>query len=58
MYILLYITDPKGVTRMLSLCLLIQHCLHGTPLGFCLRVIVDEKPLNLEKTTSDADIYL
>ena len=23
-----------------------------TPLGFCLRVIVNEKPLNLEKTTS------
>ena len=26
--------------------------LHITPLGFCLMVIVDEKPLNLEKTTS------
>jgi len=23
-----------------------------TPLGFCLRVIVNKKPLNLEKTTS------
>ena len=23
-----------------------------TPLGFCLRVIVNENPLNLEKTTS------
>jgi len=37
---------------MLSLCLLIQHCLCGTPLGFCLKVIVDKKPLNLEKTAS------
>ena len=26
--------------------------MHVTPLGFCLRVIVNEKPLNLEKTTS------
>ena len=28
-----------------------RRCLHGTPLGFCLRVIVNENPLNLEKTT-------
>ena len=37
---------------MLSLCLVIQRCLRGTPSGFCLRIIVNEKPLNLEKTTS------
>ena len=36
---------PKGITRMLSLCLVIQCCLHGTPLSFCLRVIVNEKIL-------------
>ena len=36
---------PKGVTRMVSVC-------NSTPLGFCLRVIVNEKPRNLEKTTS------
>ena len=32
-----------------------RHVLHGmreTCLGFCLRVIVKRKPLNLEKTTS------
>ena len=37
----------KGVTSMRSLCLVIQRCLRGTPLGFCLRVTVNEKPLNL-----------
>ena len=39
---------------MLYLCLVIQRCLRGTPFAFCLyfRVIVNEKPLNLEKTTS------
>ena len=36
---------------MLSLCLLIQRDLRATPLGFYLRVLVNEKPLNLEKTT-------
>ena len=40
---------PKEVTSILSLCLVIQQV---TPLDFCLRVIVNEKPLNLEKTTS------
>ena len=30
---------------------LIQRCLRGTPLGFCLRVILKEKPINLEKAT-------
>ena len=43
---------PIDVTHMLSLCLVIQRCLLGTPLGFCLRVIVNKKPLNLEKTIS------
>ena len=37
---------------MLSLCLVIQRGMRITSLGFCLRVIVNEKPLNLEKTTS------
>ena len=38
---------------MLSLCLVIQRCLRGTPLGFCLKVIVNEKLLNLEMATSN-----
>ena len=29
-----------------------KESMRVTPLGFCLRVIVNEKPLNLEKTTS------
>ena len=37
---------------MLSLCLLIQRIITVTPFGFYLRVIVNEKPLNLKKTTS------
>ena len=45
------VLGPKGVTRMLSLCIFIQSCLRGTHLGFCHRVIVKEKTLNLEKTT-------
>ena len=57
---------PKVVTRMHSLCLVIQRCLRGTPLGFCLRASVKENPFNLEKTTSSIlsvlfliyDIYL
>ena len=36
---------------MLSLCLAIQRGMRVTPLGFCLRVIVNKKPLNLEMTT-------
>ena len=39
---------------MLSPCLVIQRGMCETPLGFCLRIIVNEKPLNLEKTTSSA----
>ena len=43
-----------GVTHacFLSLCIVIQRCMRVTPLGFCLRVFVNEKRLNLEKTTS------
>ena len=37
---------------MLSLCLIIKRHMRVTPLGFCLGVIVDEKPLNLKKTKS------
>ena len=37
---------------MPSLCLVIQCGMCLPPLGSCLRVIVNEKPLNLEKTTS------
>ena len=40
-----------GVKRMRSLCPVIQRGLRGTPLGFCLIVIVNEKSVNLEKTT-------
>ena len=29
-----------------------KESMRVTPLGFCLRVIVNEKPLNLVKTTS------
>ena len=29
-----------------------MRCLRGTPLFFCLRIIVNENPINLEKTTS------
>ena len=43
---------PKKVKRMLSFCLVIQHNMRVTPLGFCLRVSVNENPINLEKTTS------
>ena len=37
---------------MLSLCLVSQRNMRVTPLGFYLRVIVNEKRLNLEKTIS------
>ena len=39
---------------MLSLCLVIQRGMRVTPLGVRLRVIVKEKPLNLENTTYSA----
>ena len=35
-----------------SLCLVIQRGMRLTPVGLCHRVIVNEKPLNLERTTS------
>ena len=41
---------------MLSLCLVIQRGMRVTPLGFCLRIIVNENPLNLEKTKSSVHI--
>ena len=41
-----------GSAHALSLCLVIQCCLRGTPLGFCCLRVMNEKPLNLEKTTS------
>ena len=37
---------------MLSICLVIQCSMRVTPLGFCLKVIMNEKLLNLEKTTA------
>ena len=37
---------------MLSLCLVIQRDIPVTHFGFCLSVIVNEKPLSVEKTTS------
>ena len=42
----------KSYAQALSLCIVIQRDMHVTSLGFCLRVIVYEKPQNLEKTTS------
>ena len=44
--------EGQGITRMLSLCLVIQCGVRVSPLGFFLRVIVNEKPLNIEKATS------
>ena len=49
---------PKEVTRMLSLFPVILRFLRGTTLGICLKVIVNEKPLNLEKTTSSSDFVI
>ena len=43
--------EAKGV-RMLSLCFVIQRSMRVNSLDFCLRVIVNEKPLDLAKTTS------
>ena len=36
---------PRRITRQ-------RGRMRVTPLGFCLRVVVHEKPQNLEKTTS------
>ena len=35
--------------RILSLCLVIQRCLRVILLGFCLRVIVNVKPIHFER---------
>ena len=43
---------PKGVTRKLRLITIQGEIMLVTPMGFCLKVIVNENPLNLEKTTS------
>ena len=43
---------------MLSLRLVVQCSMRVTILGFCLRVIVKEKPLTLEKTTSICIVIL
>ena len=43
---------PEGVPRRLRivfLCLVIRRFLCGTPLGFCLRAIVNEKSQNVKK---------
>ena len=44
--------NSKGVTRMLRWMTRQKESMRVTPLGFCLRVIVNENPLNLEKTKS------
>ena len=51
-YFFLHNSKRLGVLPMLSLCLVIQRGIRVHPLGFCLGVIVNEKPVNLEKTTS------
>ena len=43
---------PKLVMSMLFLCLVIQYSMCVTSSGLCPRVIVNEKPLDLEKTTT------
>ena len=47
-----FFISPKQLERSLSLCLVIQPSMRVTPLGFCLRVIVNEKLQNLEKMRS------
>ena len=42
----------RSYAHALSRCLAIQRGMRLTTLSLCLRVIVNEKPLNLEKTTS------
>ena len=44
---------PEGVTRMQRLSTRQTESMRVTPLGFCLRVIMNKKPLNLEKTTAN-----
>ena len=43
---------PKGVTCILRCITRQRERMRVTPLGFCLRVSANEKPLHLEKTTS------
>ena len=43
---------PKEVTRMLSWMARQRESMRATPLGFLLKLIVNEKIPNLEKTTS------
>ena len=43
---------PKGVTCILRCITRQRERMRVTPLGFCLRVSANEKPLDLEKTTS------
>ena len=42
---------PRGIIRQ-------RESMRVTPLGFCLWVIVNEKPLNLENTTSSVPALL
>ena len=44
--------EGKRSYSLLSLWIVVQHGIHVTSLGFCLRIIMNEKPINLEKTTS------
>jgi len=43
---------PKGVTSILRRIKRQRESMRVIPLGYCLRVIVNKKTLNLEKTTS------
>ena len=43
-----------GIENRLSLCLVILRGMHLAPLGVCLRVIVNEKPLNLNPKGSES----
>ena len=44
--------QKSNAQNSLSLCLVILRSMRVTLLGVCPRVIVNENPLNLEKTTS------
>ena len=48
---------PKGVTRMQRLIKRQSDRMGVTPLGISFSVFVNEKPLNLEKTTSSVLLY-
>ena len=49
---ILEVEAQRSYAHDLFLCLVIQPSMRVTPLGNCLMVIVKEKPLNIEKTTS------